>query len=253
MRPRTAAPVVFACAVLLAAGAGEAWARGRRQGGASHQSAAGRHHLKKANELAGHNKCHHALHEYTVAYAKLHDPVVLFNRAECYRRLGDDVRAAADYRAFLKGVPDAPNREEIEARIASLEGDKAPAAEAQDTAEPEAKPKPRSKADPEPAAAEPAPEPEPEADPAAAKVAAPAPAPKVKPVPALEVAGPPATLLEAPPPAASEKREGSQGHVHWWLLAALAVVVAGGATAGYLLLRPRGQIIPGTDLGDYKF
>src|SRR5215471_9632649 len=78
-------------------------------------------HLKRANALAGQGKCVAAVREYTAAYASLEDPVVLFNRADCYRRLGQNEKAAADYRAFLEGFPNASNRADIEARIAALE------------------------------------------------------------------------------------------------------------------------------------
>jgi hypothetical protein len=75
--------------------------------------AVGRYHLRKANQLAGEDHCHSAIHEYTLAYDKLHDPVVLFNRAECYRRINQAEKAVADYRAFLEAVPAAPNRADI--------------------------------------------------------------------------------------------------------------------------------------------
>src|SRR6185312_14359127 len=75
----------------------------------------GRRHLHKANALAADAKCDAAVREYTFAYQKLHDPVVLFNRAECYRRLGQNDAAVSDYRAFLDAVPRAPNRAEVEA------------------------------------------------------------------------------------------------------------------------------------------
>jgi hypothetical protein len=51
-----------------------------------------------------------------VAYELLEDPVVLFNRGECYRRTGDADKAVADYRAFLDKVPQARNRADIEAK-----------------------------------------------------------------------------------------------------------------------------------------
>ena len=74
---RLSAGIVLAC--LLAGGTAVA---------REHTSDA-RHHLKKANELAEQGKCAAAVREYTAAYQKLHDPIVLFNRAECYRRLGE--------------------------------------------------------------------------------------------------------------------------------------------------------------------
>ncbi|HVV51864.1 MAG TPA: hypothetical protein VHO06_19505, partial [Polyangia bacterium] len=91
-----------AAALLLTALAGAAQAKD--------PVAEGRYHLRKANALAGDDRCRAAIHEYTLAYQKLQDPVVLFNRAECYRRLGEAESAVDDYRAFLEAVPAAPNR-----------------------------------------------------------------------------------------------------------------------------------------------
>ena len=102
-------------ATLLVAAAGAA-----RAESSEHAIAEGRYHLRKANGLAGDDRCQAAIHEYTLAYKKLGDPVVLFNRAECYRRIGEDEKAVADYRAFLAAVPTAPNRAQIEAKISTL-------------------------------------------------------------------------------------------------------------------------------------
>ena len=107
--------MVAVTATLLFAAAGAA-----RAASSEHAIAEGRYHLRKANGLAGDDRCQAAIHEYTLAYKKLGDPVVLFNRAECYRRIGEDEKAVADYRAFLAAVPAAPNRPQIEAKIATL-------------------------------------------------------------------------------------------------------------------------------------
>ncbi len=85
-------------------------------------SAAGRRHAAKANQLAAQNKCKSAVVEFTKAYKLLKDPALLFNRAECYRKIGKDSQAVKDYEQFLTEMPKAPNRSTIEARIASLRG-----------------------------------------------------------------------------------------------------------------------------------
>ena len=85
-------------------------------------SAAGRKHATKANQLAAQNRCKSAVVEFTKAYKLLKDPALLFNRAECYRKIGKDSLAVKDYQQFLAEMPKAPNRRTIEARIASLRG-----------------------------------------------------------------------------------------------------------------------------------
>ena len=65
---------------------------------------AGKAHLKRANALADKGDCQSAIDEYTKAYELLNDPVVLFNRGECFRRVGDTDPAIDDYREFLEKV-----------------------------------------------------------------------------------------------------------------------------------------------------
>jgi hypothetical protein len=261
-----------ACAGLLLAGPGEAAARSKRHQ-SSHGSSTGRAHLRKANALAGHGKCAQAVREYTRAYDKLHDPVLLFNRAECYRRMKEDQKAAADYRAFLEEMPRAPNRADIEARIAQLEGGDA-------AAPPEPKPKPSAKPEPSAETSSPPPldadsafPPLPPAKTASASPPAPLPpateADRPKPRATATAVPPPVppqspsviidddastapVLVETHPRPPAEEKKASGGS-HWFLVVALGLIVAGAGAAGYVLLRPKGQVIPATDLGDYRF
>ena len=82
---------------------------GQHAGGSA---AEGRAHLKRANALAGEGDCAAAIEEYTKAFELLDDPVVLFNRGECYRRTGDSENAVDDYREFLEKVPPEPSSHE---------------------------------------------------------------------------------------------------------------------------------------------
>jgi hypothetical protein len=232
-----------------------------------------RHHLEKANALAGDGKCAAAIKWFTVAYDKLKDPIVLFNRGECYRRLGENAKAAEDYRGFLKGFPAAPNRAELEARIATLEKPAAPPARVGATALPSAAgatgPAPSARtpaAGPGPSARTPTAAPPPPVR-APATVAhgpaAPPPAPAAPPEAAAPMpflpppppaGGASATLVEAPRSAPSETPTAEASHgSRWWLWTTLAVVAVGGGFAAYWYLRPKDQPPPPTTLGSYRF
>ncbi|MFL5304831.1 MAG: tetratricopeptide repeat protein [Polyangia bacterium] len=208
--------------------------------------AEGRRHLHKANELASQAKCDAAVREYTFAYQKLHDPVVLFNRAECYRRLGQNGPAALDYRAFLDAFPRAPNRAEVEARLAAMEGLPPPAL---------APPPVRMLPPPAPRVAAPAPI----ATEPATPLAPPTTIPPRAPPPPEVTEGPaapapreaPVISLEDRPVAPATAESASQGRL--WLWVAIGAAVAGGALGAYLVLRSPGASPPATELGNYKF
>jgi hypothetical protein len=106
----------FTIVVLVAAGVVSLSAR------AAESEAGARRHAAKASQLAAKNKCKSALPEFTRAYKSLKDPTLLFNRAECYRKVGRDGEALKDYEQFLAEMPEAPNRASVEARIAALRG-----------------------------------------------------------------------------------------------------------------------------------
>jgi tetratricopeptide (TPR) repeat protein len=62
-----------------------------------------------------------ALREFKAAYLAAPDPAFLFNIAQCHRKLGNFQDAITFYRTFLRRAPEAPNRPEIERRIADLQ------------------------------------------------------------------------------------------------------------------------------------
>ena len=193
---------------------------GQHAGGGS--ASEGRAHLKRANALAGEGDCAAAIGEYTKAFDLLDDPVVLFNRGECYRRTGDSENAVDDYREFLEKVPNAPNRADIEAKMVALEA-------------------------PEPSAHEPAaeaksPPPPPKAPEAVVQPPPPAPKPESKPAPAVVVRSP--ERVEDSGPGGSSRP---------WVWITLAVLVAGAAAGSYLMFRPREEPAPTTTLGNYRF
>lgn len=62
-----------------------------------------------------------ALPAYEAAYLDFQDPALLFNIAQCHRKLGHGAEAVAYYRKYLRNAPQAPNRAEVEKRIEELE------------------------------------------------------------------------------------------------------------------------------------
>lgn len=217
--------------------------------------AEGRRHLKKANAFAGANKWWSAVKEYTLAFEKLADPVVLFNRADCYRRLGENDRAIADYRAFLRGFPKAPNRVDIEAKIAALEtlaGRTVPAPAAKEV------PRAEAAASVEPARKEPARD-EPPALEAAktetrTEVAAGQTPPPLMAAPPTG-APPEPVLLSAPTTEAVvvAHPNKTKGRGYWWVWVLAGTVVAAGGATAFVVLRPQPAAVPPTDLGNYRF
>jgi tetratricopeptide (TPR) repeat protein len=87
---------------------------------AADSEATARKQAAKANRLAAQNKCKLAVPAFNRAYRTLKDPTLLFNRAECLRKLGESHDALRDYQLFLAEMPKAPNRAAVEERIAEL-------------------------------------------------------------------------------------------------------------------------------------
>ncbi len=204
--------------------------------------AEGRTHLRRANALAGNDRCEAAIKEYSLAYEKLHDPVVLFNRAECYRRIGEDASAAADYRAFLTAVPGAPNRVEIEAKIAALDLTPPPAGPAPPVAR--AAPAVRSPRSPT------VPPPNPVPPNTISPNLAPAVPTAASETPLISAPATPEAPIASP---ASAEPSGGGHHGDLWMWAAVGAAVAGGAVGAYLVLRTPGATPPATELGNYRF
>jgi tetratricopeptide (TPR) repeat protein len=82
----------------------------------------------KAKQLFAAAQQHYKLGEFDQAlegfkevYRNFEDPSLLYNIAQCERQLGRKPDAVRSYKMFLSEVPGAPNREEIEHTISSLE------------------------------------------------------------------------------------------------------------------------------------
>lgn len=192
----------------------------------------GRKHLSRANQLASQGKCRAALPEFDKAFDLLADPVILFNRGECYRKVGEPAQAVEDYRQFLELLPNAPNRAAVEARIAELTPAEADAAPAKKSAASPSRSAPPVADPPEPVPPE---EEETGRDPAA-EVPRPAPARAVQ---ISEVA---------------EDDAGAPGAFPTWVWIGLGAVVVGAAAAGGWLLFGREKTqVPASTLGNYRF
>jgi hypothetical protein len=68
-----------------------------------------------------------ALLEFLAADAIAPSAILVHNVAVCHERLGESDEAARRYREYLSRRPDAPNRAEVQARIAALERSARPA------------------------------------------------------------------------------------------------------------------------------
>ena len=157
-----------------------------------------------------------ALAEFREAYRLKPDPSFLFNIAQCHRKLGETNAALDFFRKYLRSLPDAPNRAEVERMVADLRARQAKA----HVAAPDVPP-------PAPAASVPvAPLP---------SVAAPADA---TPPPHVEAL----VTTTAPAPAAAP----TPIYRRWWFWSALGVVAAGALIGAYAASRPAPQPYQGT-------
>jgi tetratricopeptide (TPR) repeat protein len=62
-----------------------------------------------------------ALDAFKRAYLSYEEPAFLFNIAQCYRQVGDKQEALRFYKLFLRKVPDAPNRDEVQNVVTNLQ------------------------------------------------------------------------------------------------------------------------------------
>lgn len=235
-------PAVWAFAVLLSLG-GRAQARGD-------DAAEARKHAQRASNLAASGKCRQAVAEWNKAMAILRDPALLFNRGECYRKLGDADAALDDYRQFLSDLPKAPNRGEVERRIAELTAQKNKEKEKAKESAPPPAPAPVPPVVAVPPPSPPATRP---AEPAAVAQESPAPVPQPLAAPA-EPAANPALHLNAPAETSSPSgnTEGGITTRPWFWITIAAIAVAAGVGTFVVLSRDSTNI-PSTALGNYKF
>jgi tetratricopeptide (TPR) repeat protein len=80
-----------------------------------------RQHFADGSKLYDLGKFRDAAREYEEAYKAKPDPALLFNIGQAYRAAGDASEAVTAYKSYLRHVPDAPNRVEVEGLIAKLQ------------------------------------------------------------------------------------------------------------------------------------
>jgi tetratricopeptide (TPR) repeat protein len=78
-------------------------------------------HYEKATRLYNVGKYQEAVGEYEAAYLVSADPVMLFNIAQCHRLANQPDEAARFYKNYLRNAPGAPNRDDVERKIAEME------------------------------------------------------------------------------------------------------------------------------------
>lgn len=78
-------------------------------------------HFQKASRYYDVARYDEAIEEYQKAYLNVEDPVFLYNIAQCYRLSNRPAEAVRFYRNYLRRAPNAPNRADVERRIADLE------------------------------------------------------------------------------------------------------------------------------------
>ena len=80
-----------------------------------------REHYAKGKRLYDLGRFADAAREYEAAYQAKDDPALLFNLGQAHRLAGNYPQALLAYKAYLRNVPNAPNRREVEARINEMQ------------------------------------------------------------------------------------------------------------------------------------
>ena len=120
---KTLAKLVLAGALMQVVAAGEVWARADPPAAAkANKDAAARaaSHADKGRRLYDLRRYDPAIKEFEQAYQLDNDPAHLYNIAQAHRLANHIPEAIAAYEAYLDRLPTAPNRPDIERRIAEL-------------------------------------------------------------------------------------------------------------------------------------
>jgi len=215
-----------------------------------------RRHYEEGTKAFNLGEFPRAIAEFKAAYNAKDDPSLLYNIAQSFRLEGDAAQAVFFYRSFLRNMPTAPNRREVEGRIHTLEKQLEDQKKEEQKKEAAAPVAPVPDPAPVPPVVAPAPvaPPAPEPPPATATIPAAPPAPEPVPVekplptapPPVEAAPAAADLTRAPaePSSAASK----PFYKKWWFWTAVGVVAVVGLGAGIAAARDKP---PSTSLGLY--
>ena len=107
-------PLVVLSAVLLCA----ATARAQEK---PDNKAAAKEHYNRGTSFYDLGKYEEAIKEFEAAYQLKNDPAFLYNLAQSYRQAGNHERAVHFYKTYLRYVPNAKNRADIEDKIKTEE------------------------------------------------------------------------------------------------------------------------------------
>lgn len=80
-----------------------------------------RQHFEDGSRLYDLGKFRDAAHQYEEAYKYKPDPALLFNIGQAYRAAGDAAEAVTAYKSYLRHVPEASNRQEVEGHVEKLQ------------------------------------------------------------------------------------------------------------------------------------
>jgi tetratricopeptide (TPR) repeat protein len=108
---------VVACLVAAAVTVGAAAAHAQEKD----NKVLAKEHFQRGTSFYDLGRYPEAIKEFEAAYHLKNDPAFLYNLAQSYRLAGNAERALHFYRTYLRYVPKAANRPEIEERIKALE------------------------------------------------------------------------------------------------------------------------------------
>ena len=113
-------PLVALSAILLFASLGVA-RTAQAQAPAPDNKTAAKEHYNRGTSFYDLGKYDDAIREFEAAYQLKNDPAFLYNLAQSYRQAGNHERAVHFYKTYLRYVPNAKNRADIEDKIKTEE------------------------------------------------------------------------------------------------------------------------------------